>query len=163
MGFMQSHPSRSSSTGKAFATSLLIDDNSRLTEHEAIDTWADYHGSELHLFPQLSWSADGTGHIDMWLLPCSDNSVIIGQWASDSYGSQKITNDAAAYMRSEGYQVYRTPSWIRNGKHYTYTNAVIANDIVIIPKYFDPRDCAAKTGEVVKLSSQHAELFQIAH
>ncbi|EJK76965.1 hypothetical protein THAOC_01240 [Thalassiosira oceanica] len=136
------------STGKAFATSLLIDDN-RLTVHEANETWVEYHGSELHILPQLSSWTDGTGHIDMWLLPCSDDSVIIGQWARDSHGAQKITNDAAAYMESEGYTVYRTPNWKRGGKHYTYTNAVIANDIVIIPKYFDPRDTRAKTGENV--------------
>eukprot|EP00581_Thalassiosira_minuscula_P015527 CAMPEP_0183726798 /NCGR_PEP_ID=MMETSP0737-20130205/24225_1 /TAXON_ID=385413 /ORGANISM="Thalassiosira miniscula, Strain CCMP1093" /LENGTH=552 /DNA_ID=CAMNT_0025958255 /DNA_START=285 /DNA_END=1943 /DNA_ORIENTATION=+ len=140
------------SSNKAFATRLLDDDNSGLSEQDLKDFWFDYHGAELHFFDQLSFSVDGTGHIDMWFLPLDDSTVIIGEWENeDNYGSKTITDGAAQYMESQGYTVFRTPNWNSNGggpfggaTHFTYTNAVIANDVVIISKFnVEPEDSTA--------------------
>jgi hypothetical protein len=67
--------------------------------------------------------------------------VIIGDYndhPSSTYPAKVITNDAAATMEALGYTVYRTPGWNSgangyNGTHYTYTNAVFINDMVLIP------------------------------
>lgn len=131
------------STRKAFATRLVVTDNV-ITEAQIKTYWNDYTGAELHLFPQLSFSVDGTGHIDMWFLPVNDTAVIIGQWArEDAYGSKKITDDAARYMTNLGYTVYRTPNQVKNWVHYTYTNAVIANKVVILSKFGVAEDATA--------------------
>ena len=131
------------STRKAFATRLVVNDNV-ITEAQIKTYWNDYTGAELHLFPQLSFSVDGTGHIDMWFLPVNDTAVIIGQWArEDSFGSKKITDDAAQYMTNLGYTVYRTPNQVKIGVHYTYTNAVIANRVVILSKFGVAADATA--------------------
>ena len=131
------------STRKAFATRLVVYDNV-ITEAQIKTHWNDYTGAELHLFPQLSFSVDGTGHIDMWFLPVNDTAVIIGQWArEDAYGSKKITDDAARYMTNLGYTVYRTPNRVKNWVHYTYTNAVIANKVVILSKFGVAADVTA--------------------
>ena len=131
------------STRKAFATRLVVSDNI-ITEAQIKTYWKAYTGSDLHLFPQLSFSVDGTGHIDMWFLPVNDTAVIIGQWArEDAYGSKKITDDAALNMTNLGYTVYRTPNRVINGVHYTYTNAVIANKVVVLSKFNLATDATA--------------------
>ncbi|EJK53106.1 hypothetical protein THAOC_27518 [Thalassiosira oceanica] len=140
------------STGKAFSTKLLLDDNDCAEgdpcEQQLKDYWMDFKGADLHLFEQLSFTVDGTGHVDMVFLPVNDNTVIIGEWAEeDRWESKRIADDMAAYMIDEGYTVLRTPNWStccsefgpwRN--HYTYTNAIIANDVVVISSYGVPQD-----------------------
>lgn len=47
-----------------------------------------------------------------------------------------MTEDAADLMAARGYNVIRTPGWRTgqlggSGTHYTYTNGVIVNDLVI--------------------------------
>lgn len=125
----------------AFSSKLLLRDNTA-TEDQIKKYWQDYKGARLHLFPQLSFNVDGTGHIDMWFLPVSDTAVIVGEWATeDSYGSKNITDGAAQYMKDLGYTVYRTPNWSSTRRvngytvHYTYTNAVIANGVVVISSF----------------------------
>ena len=140
------------SNNKVFASRLLVNDNSNLNEEALKDYWLNYHGAELHLFEQLSFNVDGTGHIDMWLLPVSNNAVIIGEWSKDDrFASKAKTDSAAQYMLSQGYTVYRTPNWNGAPKkygyatHYTYTNAVIANHVVVISKFNkEPEDSEAK-------------------
>ena len=51
-----------------------------------------------------------------------------------------VTNDAVNDLLARGYTVYRTPAHNSgflgySGVHYTYTNAVIVNDMVFIPEY----------------------------
>jgi agmatine deiminase len=126
---------------KAFSSRLLLDDNTA-TEAQIKTYWQEYKGADLHIFPQLSFNVDGTGHIDMWFLPVNDTSVIIGEWAKeDAYGSKAITDGAAQYMKDQAYTVFRTPNWVSTKRvngyyvHYTYTNAVIANGVVVISSF----------------------------
>lgn len=142
------------STGKAFASTLLLSDNDSSSEAQLKQYFRDYKDTELHLFPRLSSSVDGTGHIDMWFLPVDDATVIIGQWAEeDSYGSKAVTDNAAAYMAGQGYTVYRVPNWNSQQKrfgysvHYTYTNAVIANDVVVLSKFVRDKDNVDRSAE----------------
>jgi agmatine deiminase len=104
-------------------------------------------------FPGFPFSIDGTvahRHVDD---PGGDGTVIIGDYndhPSSTYPAKVITNDAAATMEAMGYTVYRTPGWNSgsngyNGTHYTYTNAVFMNDMVLIPWFngYASRKCAA--------------------
>src|SRR5690606_30360506 len=38
-------------------------------------------------------------------------------------------------LLSRGYTVLRTPGWNDFGTHYTYTNAVVLNEVVLMPAY----------------------------
>lgn len=129
------------SDNKAFASSLLLDDNDAYTEEQLINDFREYKGVDLHLFPRLARQIDGTGHIDMWFLPVDDTTVIIGEFQSGE--PKTITDNAALYMQAAGYTVYRVPNWNAKNTHYTYTNAVIANDVVVMSKFNVARDSEA--------------------
>jgi agmatine deiminase len=126
---------------EAFMTDLIVDENPGLSESDIIQYYADYQNVDLTIFPGFPFSIDGTAHIDMWMMPVGDDTVIIGDYndhPSSTYPAKVITNDAAATMQAMGYTVYRTPGWNSgsngyNGTHYTYTNAVFMNDMVLIP------------------------------
>src|SRR5690606_36984302 len=76
-------------------------------------------------------------HIDMWMLPLDDNSVLIGQYEANQGGGvpKTVTDATASLMESRGYTVYRTPGWRSGGAHYTYTNAVLVNGLALICKF----------------------------
>ena len=70
------------------------------------------------------------------MMPVSDTAVIIGDFEGvNGSGQDDLTNNAATYMEGEGYTVYRVPSWNSGATHYTYTNAVIMNELVMVPTY----------------------------
>ena len=71
----------------------------------------------------------------MWMLPADDYKVIIGQYSSSTGQPYTITENAASDLTSRGYTVYRTPGWNSGGTHYTYTNAVILNQQVFVPRF----------------------------
>ena len=134
--------------GTAFMTELVLGDNPGITEAEVISRYQQYQNVDLTITdgfppppPPPPTSIDGTRHIDMWMLPVDDNSVIIGQYTgSSSYPAKQITDDVAADLSAQGYTVYRTPGWNSGsggfgGTHYTYTNAVVMNDVVAIPRF----------------------------
>ncbi|GAG15586.1 unnamed protein product, partial [marine sediment metagenome] len=54
-----------------------------------------------------------------------------------------ITEAAVSDLTSKGYTVYRTPGWNSGGVHYTYANAVIMNDVVLMPTYNVSQDSTA--------------------
>jgi hypothetical protein len=84
----------------------------------------------------------------MWMLPVRDNEIIIGQYAPSTGQPYTITEGAVADLISRGYTVYRTPGWSAGGTHYTYTNAVVLNDLVLISAFGSPyaaEDLEAKT------------------
>jgi len=90
-----------------------------------------YQGIDtLHVMPQLPFSVDGTGHIDMWMYIVDDTTVIISEFIPGSNATAiSVTENAVPYMESLGFTVYRTPAWNSphpdNGysTHWTYTNA----------------------------------------
>jgi agmatine/peptidylarginine deiminase len=127
----------------AFVTSLVTYLN---TPADGFDTnyiselYHTYQGIDtLNIMPQLPFSVDSTGHIDMWMYLVDDHTVIISQFLPGSNSQAiQITNDAATYMQNLGFTVYRTPAWNQNGQtgtHYTYTNAFRVNDRIFVPVY----------------------------
>src|SRR5690606_7482656 len=46
-----------------------------------------------------------------------------------------ICESAANLLASRGSTVFRTPARLVNGNHYTYTNVVLCNNLVLVPSY----------------------------
>ena len=128
--------------GEAYITDTILYYNPGVSEQQVNNYFAAYQGVDLTFLGTLgvdqtggtggTWY-DGTGHLDMWFLPIDDNTVVIGQYAPSEWNGipHQVTEDAVALMQSRGYTVLRTPGWRSSGTHYTYTNAVIVNDIVL--------------------------------
>lgn len=127
----------------AFLTRLIANENPSLTNQQIVDYYLAYQGLNVTLTDAFPACYDSTQHIDMWMLPLADNTVLIGEYAATegcagqpgTTGVPKTVSDAtAALMASRGYAVYRTPGW-RTSAHFTYTNAVISNQTVLICRF----------------------------
>lgn len=77
----------------------------------------------------------------MWLISVGPKKLIISDHILDKSKTQGIITDGVAQTYSLlGYDVYRTYAENdgyngKNGDHYTYTNAVIVNKIVLVPTF----------------------------
>lgn len=121
---------------KSYCTELIENENPLLLAAQIIATWQDYQALDTHIFPPFPTSVDLTQHIDMWMQIIADDKVIIGDWDLNRGSTQDtICNDAAVHMAAQGYTVFRTPSRLFGGDHYTYTNMVIVNKLVLLPNY----------------------------
>jgi len=129
------------SNGDAFMTSLILNENPGLSAQDVINLYHAYQNVNLTITSAFPTWVDSTQHIDMWMLPLGDYKVLIGQYTFDP--PRQITDGVAAQMAAQGYTVYRTPGWTSGGTHYTYTNAVIINDLVFISKFNHANDAAA--------------------
>ncbi len=97
-------------------------------KYQGIDT--------LHVMPQLPFSVDGTGHIDMWMYLVDEDTVVISEFKAGSNATAtQITNDAVTYMQNLGFNVYRPQAWNVGSTHYTYANAFRVNDRIFVPVY----------------------------
>lgn len=123
------------SNGDAFMSDLILNENPGLTAQNVKDLYRDYQNLNLTIYPGFPTSFDSTQHIDMWMLPVGDKRVIIGQYEQSTGQPYTITQNAVADLTARGYTVYRTPGWRSGGTHYTYTNAVILNDLVFMPTF----------------------------
>jgi agmatine/peptidylarginine deiminase len=123
------------SDGEAFMTHLILDENPGLTEQDVMAYYDSYQNLDLTILPGFPTSFDSTQHIDMWMLPVDDGVVIIGQYSPSDTQPHTITEAAVTELTARGYIVYRTPGWNAGGTHYTYTNAVVFNDIVFVPEF----------------------------
>lgn len=134
------------SYGEAFITDHILRENPGVSQEQMKQYFAAFQGVDLTFFGTLSvdpngntgggWSSwyDGTGHLDMWFLPVDDNTVIIGEYSPSEWNGipHQVTEDAVTVMTERGYTVLRTPGWRASGTHFTYTNAVIVNDLVLV-------------------------------
>jgi len=122
--------------GRGYATRLTVNENPTLTEAQIITIWGQYWGVNHTFFDPYPTTVDSTQHIDMWMQIIDDNKVVISDWPNNPGSTQDVICDnAAAYMASLGYAVYRVPAFLLSGVHYTYTNMVMCNNIVMIPSY----------------------------
>ncbi len=118
----------------AYMTRLIANENPSLSEQQIKDTYLAYQGLDVTLTDPFPASYDSTQHIDMWMLPLGDDKVLIGDYAAGEGGGvpKTVTDATASLMASRGYTVFRTPGWRTGGAHYTYTNAVIVNQVALI-------------------------------
>ena len=117
--------------GEAFMTELILNENTGLTRQEVEDLYMDYQGLDLTIMPPFPSWYDSTQHIDMWMLPVADHEVIIGEYPVSDTEVRTVTEDAVTLLEGRGYTVHRTPGWSSGGTHYTYTNSVILNEVVL--------------------------------
>ena len=122
--------------GGAAATRLIENENPGLTGSEIIDLWRDFQGVETVLFDPLPAFVDSTQHIDMWMQIVADDAIVISDWPLEPGSSwDAICDAAAADFAAAGWTVTRTPAVRQFGTHYTFTNVVMCNDLVLVPEY----------------------------
>jgi len=121
----------------AWSTSLILNENPSLTEQEIVDIWSSYEGTATMITDAFPQSVDSTQHIDMWDIMISDNAAIVSDFPLASGSTHDlIADNHAAALTNAGYTVYRVPAFGNPGQvHYTFTNAVICNDLVLLPYY----------------------------
>ncbi len=130
------HLETGSPAGVGHATSLISNENPGLTQSEIVQLWQDYQNLDTMLYDPYPTFVDSTQHIDMWMIVLDDDKVMISEWVNEPTASWAITSDnAAADFQARGFEVFRVPAVRSGGTHYTYTNAVICNDLVLVPLY----------------------------
>jgi agmatine deiminase len=130
------HLETGSPAGVGHATQLINNENPGLTQSQIIQLWSDYQNLNTTLYTPYPTFVDSTQHIDMWMIMLDDDKVMISEWVNEPSASWAITSDnAAADFEARGFQVFRVPAVRSGGTHYTYTNAVICNDLVLVPLY----------------------------
>ncbi|MCH2141117.1 MAG: agmatine deiminase family protein [Phycisphaerales bacterium] len=124
------------STGVAAATELILNENPGLNQDTIVDIWRTYQNVETYIHDAFPTSVDATQHIDMWMQIVGDTEIIISDWPSNSGSTQdQICDGAASYYQGLGWTVHRTPAFVSGWTHWTYTNMVLCNDLVLLPKY----------------------------
>lgn len=122
--------------GGGYATRLINNENSGKSEQQIAELWRDYQGLEMEFFDPYSSSIDSTQHLDMWMQVIADDVVVISDWVNNPGSAQdQICEAAVIEMQARGFTVHRTPARRSGGTHYTYTNVVMCNDLVLIPSY----------------------------
>ncbi|MFK7884297.1 MAG: agmatine deiminase family protein [Phycisphaerales bacterium] len=122
--------------GVGHSTNLIVNENPGLSASQIIQHWRDYQNLETTLYTPYPAFVDSTQHIDMWMIMLDDDAVMISEWVNEPTASWAITsNNAAADFQARGFTVYRVPAVRSGGTHYTFTNAVICNDLVLVPRY----------------------------
>ncbi len=122
--------------GDAYATQLIANENPTLTTPQIQQVWQTYQNNNTTITSAFPTSVDATQHIDMWMQIYDDNKVFISDWPNNPGSTQdNICDSVAALMQSRGYQVTRLPAYLSGGSHYTFTNMVIFNNVVLLPTY----------------------------
>lgn len=128
--------------GFGYATRLITNENNppattySYPEAEIRNTWQAYQNLDVHIFDPFPTSVDATQHIDMWMQIVDTNKVVISDWPNNAGSTQDVICDnAATFMQSRGYTVYRVPAYSIGSTHYTFTNMVMCNNVVIVPSY----------------------------
>ena len=124
------------SDGYGWATELIEDENPSLSEQAIREYWEEFQNLDVTITDAFPTSVDYTQHIDMWMCWASDTTCIISDWPYDANSIQdQICDTTASTLQSLGYDVVRIPARSQGGTHYTYVNAVICNDLVLVPSY----------------------------
>ena len=130
------HLETGSPAGVGHATRLINNENPGLSQAQIVQLWKDYQNLDTMLYDPYPSFVDSTQHIDMWMIMLDDDKVMISEWVNEPTASWAITSDnAAADFAARGFEVFRVPAVRSGGTHYTYTNAVICNDLVLVPSY----------------------------
>ena len=124
------------SLGRSYVTRLINNENPSLSETDIHDLWFDYQNVDTFFFEPYPVGVDSTQHIDMWMQIIADDKVVISDWPLAVGSTQDLIADGAAVeMAARGYTVYRVPAVRSSGTHYTFTNVVMCNDLVLLPSY----------------------------
>lgn len=133
-------------TRDAYMTRLIVDENRSLTAAQIRDLYQAYQGLDVTLVDPFPASFDSTQHIDMWTLPVDDDEIIVGSYPLSAGTPSTVADAFAAARAAEGMTVYRTPGFRTGGAHYTYTNSVVINNLVLLCRFngFDTQNAQAR-------------------
>lgn len=121
---------------RGFATKLITNENPWFTQPQVEGLWNTYQGLNMHLFDPFPTSVDATQHLDMWVQILGDNKVVVSDWPLNAGSVQDVICDnAAIYFAGQGFTVTRIPAFSVGGTHYTFTNVVICNNLLLLPTY----------------------------
>lgn len=121
---------------QSYCTRLINNENPTRTEAQIGQIWFDYQNVDTTFFTPFPTSVDLTQHLDMWMQVAGDNVVVISDWPFNPGSTQdQICDSAALFMAGRGYTVHRVPARSVGGVHYTFTNVVICNDLLLLPTY----------------------------
>ncbi len=155
-----------SNLGDGYATALIKNENPSLTESQIKLYWLQYQNLNVGILPAFSTNVDATQHLDMWLFIPEDRTVVISYWPDNQGSAQSnICENAAAQFASNGYTVYRTPAYLSGGTHYTYTNVLICNNVLVVPTYTQGNNVSARNTEAFNTWKQAApgkEVVQVS-
>ncbi|TWT44904.1 Peptidylarginine deiminase precursor [Phycisphaerae bacterium RAS1] len=133
-----------SALGDSNCSQLIQNENLGLSAAQIIGYWQSYQNVNTTIRTALPTSVDSTQHIDMWMQVCGDRKVVISDWPFNVGSTQdNICDTTAAAMAADGYTVYRVPARSLSGVHYTYTNVVICNNLILVPTYTNATIVAA--------------------
>ncbi len=130
-----------SALGDSWATQLIQNENPSLTPAQIIAHWQNYQNVATTITLPFATALDSTQHIDMWMQVFGDRKVMLSDWpvktTTDTINADAICDSIAAQMAAApyNYSVYRVPARQVGGVHYTYTNVVACNDLLLIPSY----------------------------
>lgn len=121
--------------GPAYMTDLIVAENQGLTAAAIIERYRQFQGVQQRLTAAFPASFDSTQHIDMWTLPAGPRTVIIGRYDPSTGTPHTVSEALAAEKAAAGYEVIRTPGFRVSNTHFTYTNAVILNNLVLTCRF----------------------------
>ncbi len=121
--------------GPAYMTDLIIAENPGLSSSDIIQRYRDFQGVQQRITGAFPANFDSTQHIDMWTLPTGPRTVIIGRYDPSTGTPHTVSEALAAEKAAAGYTVIRTPGFRVNNTHFTYTNAVILNNLVLTCRF----------------------------
>lgn len=121
--------------GPAYMTNLITAENPGLSQADIIQRYRDFQGVDQRITGAFPASFDSTQHIDMWTLPAGPRTIIIGRYDPSAGTPFTVSEALAADKAAAGYTVIRTPGFRVNNTHFTYTNAVILNNLVLTCRF----------------------------
>ncbi len=127
-------------TGFSWSTELIENENPSLTPAQIQGYWSDYQSLDTEITDAFPGTVDLTQHIDMWMIRTSDTTAIVNDYPLAPGSAHDVVADTwAANLAADGYTVHRLNAKGNPGAtHYTYANAVICNDLVLVPFYNAP-------------------------
>lgn len=121
--------------GQLFASMGLLRHNPNMTRAQVENELFKLGGNRVALFEPLV--QEGTTHIDMFAKITSPTTAVVSQYPT-GHRQKAVTDAAAAQLQTMGYQVSRVMAHTGHDEYATYSNAVLANGIVLVPQYGNP-------------------------
>lgn len=148
--------------GLALTTTSILDHNvdRQYTPEKVSRVFRDYYGIEDLVFLE-PLAGESTGHVDMFAVFVSDDTVVVGQYdpRQDPVNAELLERNVARLQRVRGpngdpLRIVRVPMPPHDEKIWrTYTNVLFANGTLLVPKYpqLDPHGHAVSVATYRKL------------
>lgn len=141
--------------GVCFATYWLREENPDLSAADLAQVKADYLGCEQTIILERL-EGEGTGHVDMYAKFVSRDTVLVGRYTTAQDRTNAAILDRNAQRLSQVRLADGTPLKVvripmptpRYPVYRSYTNALIANDTVVVPVYPSDRRYEAQALQV---------------